>query len=252
MKERMKDFLIALTLLTIYPFRLRDASISARSLAYYPLIGLIIGAVLAAAHVLLRALFPSQVAAPLLVALWAIITGALHLDGFSDACDALFAATTRERRLDILRDVHLGAFGAVGLALLLITKVAAIAGLTTFASVWLAPVLGRWAIVHAAVFPLARREGMAAMFGAGLTRCEVFAATFCAALVAAIFGGFGLGAFVAAFITATLIARFALARLGGLTGDMYGMVCESVELAVLLTGTAVEYRVLCVSMPVWR
>ncbi len=233
----MKNFLIALMLLTAFPLRLRDANISARALAYYPLVGLLIGIALVAAQVLLRLFFPPLVAATLLVALWAVVTGALHLDGFSDACDALFVATTRERRLDILRDVHLGAFGAVGLTLLLIAKVAAVASVPTQAPVLLAPILGRWAIVHAAAYPLARREGMAAMFCAGLTRRDMTVATLFTALIAAIFSGFGLGAFVTAFLVATLIARFALAKLGGLTGDVYGMICESVELAVLLVGT---------------
>lgn len=234
----MKDFLSALALLTIYPLRLREVTFSARALAYYPLVGLLMGVALVAAQVSLRLVFPPLIAATLLIALWTIVTGALHLDGFSDACDALFASTTRERRLEILRDVHLGAFGAAGLILLLITKVTATAGLATTAPVLLAPILARWAIVYAATYPLARRDGMAALFCAGLTRREISVATLFAMLAAGAWGGFGLGAFVAAFLTTTLIARVTLARLDGLTGDIYGMICESVELAVLLVGTA--------------
>ncbi len=232
----MNDFRTALALLTILPIAPRVANVSVRALAYYPLIGLIIGLALATANYLLRLLFPDLLAAVLLIALWAAITGALHLDGFADACDGLFAATTRERRLEILRDVHLGAFGAVGLILLLLTKVATVSSLHSFAPLVLAPVLGRWAMAHAAAYPLARREGMAVMFSAGLTRCEILAATITAATLCAIFGWLGLAAFVTAFLMATLIARFAMARLGGLTGDIYGMICESVEVAVLLVG----------------
>ena len=234
----MNDFRTALALLTVLPFAPRNATVSARALAYYPLIGLIIGLALAAANFLLRLFFPALVAAALLIALWAALTGALHLDGFTDACDGLFAATTRERRLEILRDVHLGAFGAVGLILLLLTQVAAVSSLESFAPIVLASVLGRWAMVYAAAYPLARREGMAVVFSAGLTRRELLIAMCFAALVAAIFGAFGLAALVAAFVVATVIARFVMARLGGLTGDIYGMVCESVEVAVLLVGIA--------------
>ncbi len=234
----MDDFRIALSLLTMIPLAPREANISARALAYYPLVGLIIGLVLAAANFLLRLFFPDLVAAALLIALWAALTGALHLDGFTDACDGLFAATTRERRLEILRDVHLGAFGAVGLALLLITKVAAVASVPSFAPIVLAPVVGRWAMVYAAAYPLARRDGMAVRFSAGLTRRELLVATGFAALAAAICGAFGLAGLVGAFAVTTVIARFAVARLGGLTGDIYGMVCESVEVAVLLVGVA--------------
>lgn len=231
----MSDFLTALRLLTIFPAR-SDEEISARAFAYYPLVGAILAVLLIVASFLLRLALPHLVAAALLVGLWVLLTGALHLDGFADACDGLFAATTRERRLEILRDVHLGAFGAVGLALLLITKVAAVASAPNDASIFLAPVLGRWVMVYAAAYPPARGEGMAVMFRAGLTRRVIFTATVLAVFPCLFFGGFGLVAFIAAFAIATLIARFALNRLGGLTGDVYGMICESVELGVLIAG----------------
>jgi adenosylcobinamide-GDP ribazoletransferase len=229
----MNDFLTALALLTIIPARYREP-ISARAYAYFPLVGLLIGAQLVVAQFLLRAIFPPLVAAALLLALWVVLSGALHLDGLADACDALFAATTRERRLEILRDVHLGTFGAVGVMLLLIVKFAALASATSFVPILLAPLLGRWAMVFAATFPLARSSGMAAMFRAGLTRRIVFVATMFAALVCACFGAIGVVAFVSAFLVALVLARLALNRLGGLTGDIYGMIGESVEVVVLV------------------
>jgi adenosylcobinamide-GDP ribazoletransferase len=229
----LNDFLTALGLLTIIPARYREP-ITARAYAYFPLVGLLIGVSLVAAQFLLRAIFPSLVASALLLALWVTISGALHLDGFADACDALFVATTRERRLEILRDVHLGTFGAVGLMLLLIVKFAALASATSFALLLLAPVLGRWAMVFAATFPLARSSGMAALFRAGLSHRIVFIATMLTALVCTFFGARGIVAFLVAFLVAFWLARFAQNRLGGLTGDIYGMIGESVEVAVLL------------------
>jgi adenosylcobinamide-GDP ribazoletransferase len=234
----MNDFLAALSLLTVLHFPPGSSKISARAFAFFPPVGFGIGLVVAAASILLRMIVPGLVAASLVVGLWAAITGALHLDGFADACDGLFATTTRERRLEILRDVHLGAFGAVGLILLLIAKVAAVASLQTFAPLVLAPILGRWAMVYAAVYPSARREGMAVIFRAGLTRRELLIATAFAALCASALGWLGFAAFVGAFVVATLIVRLALTRLGGLTGDIYGMICESVEVITLLIGTA--------------
>ncbi len=230
----MNDLQTAVGLLTILPLR-GSGEVSARAFAYYPLVGLALGAVLTLASVLLRLALPNLLAAALTVAGWVVLTGALHLDGFSDACDGLFVATTRERRLEILRDVHAGAFGVAGLALLLIVKVAAVASAGN-AAILLAPVLGRWAVVYAAAYPPARSEGMAVVFRAGLTRRILVAATALAALCCAALGGFGLAAFVVSFGVATGIARLALSRLGGLTGDIYGMVCESVEVAVLIAG----------------
>jgi adenosylcobinamide-GDP ribazoletransferase len=231
----MNDLRTALGLLTIFP--VRYGKISAGALGLYPAIGLFIGAMLVTAHFLLRLALPNLVAAVLVAVLWVIITGGLHLDGFADACDALFAATTRERRLEILRDVHLGTFGAAGLMLLLMLKVATVAD-TAVESLFLAPILGRWAIVFAATFPLARREGMAATFIAGLSRREILLATMIAVLCCAIFGWLGLAAFAGAAMIAGLVARLALNRLGGLTGDIYGMICESVEAGVLIIGCA--------------
>jgi adenosylcobinamide-GDP ribazoletransferase len=233
----MNDLLNAAALLTVFRLPPRSSSITARALSYYPLVGFLIGVILAAANFVLRLVLPDLVAGALVVALWAGLTGALHLDGFADACDALFATATLERRLEILRDVHLGAFGAVGLILLLITKVAAAASIQNAAPLLLAPILGRWAMVYAAAYPLARREGMAVMFRSGLTRHEILVATTLAALAATAFGVPGLVSFVGAFVIATLIARLALKRLGGLTGDIYGMICESVEATTLLIAT---------------
>lgn len=234
----MNDLRTAFGLLTILPVRYGDASrISARAFAYYPLVGLFIGLALTAVNFLFRLALPNFVAAALLVVVWVMLTGALHLDGFSDACDGLCASVSRERRLEILRDAHLGAFGAVGLALLLITKVAAVASAPTFAPIFLAPILGRWAMVYAATYPSARAEGMAVLFRAGLTRRVVFVATIFAALCCAIFGWLGFVSFITAFLIATFVALFAMNRLGGLTGDIYGAICESVELGVLIVGT---------------
>ena len=231
----MNDLRTAFGLLTIFPVRYNE--ISARAFAYYPLIGLVIGMILVAAHFLFRLALPNLVAAVIIVALWAILTGGLHLDGFTDACDALFAATTRERRLEILRDVHLGSFGAAGLIILLMLKAASIANATTLAPIFLAPILGRWAMTLAVLYPPARKEGMAVLFRAGLTRRVVFASTFIAGLVCAFLGVFGLAAFITAVIITVSLVRFALNRLGGLTGDIYGMICESVEVGVLVLGT---------------
>lgn len=236
----MNDFLAALALLTIVHVSLRGSQFSARALPFYPLIGLVIGALLIAALFALRLVMPVLPTAALVVGLWAVVTGGLHLDGFADSCDGLFAAAPRERRLEILRDVHMGSFGAAGLIILLIAKFAAVAGLLTLAPLFLAPIMGRWAMVYAMAYPPARREGMAVMFRQGLTRREILIATLIATLSAAAFGWLGLAVFAGAFAAASLIARLALSRLGGLTGDIYGMICETVEVTTLLIGVAMQ------------
>ena len=233
------DILCAFSLLTIVPapFRWLDAQRPpARAMAAYPLVGLALGSVLTLVSISLQIVLPLFVAAVLILAAWALLTGGLHLDGWADCCDALPATVTRERRLEILKDPRLGSFGGVGLVLLLLVKFAAIASLPRASlALILAPTLGRWAIVNvAAMFRLARPDGMAAHFRAGLGRRELTWGMLTAALVCGFVGWIGLLAFVIAAITAFVFGRWATSRLGGVTGDVYGATCELVEAVVLV------------------
>jgi adenosylcobinamide-GDP ribazoletransferase len=174
--------------------------------------------------------------AALLVMLWVVLTGGLHLDGWADCCDALLATVSHERRLEILKDPRVGSFGGAGLALLLLVKFAAVASLPHAAAAFiLAPTLGRWAIVNvAAAFPLARPDGMAAHFRSGLSRRELTWAALTTMLACGLVGWMGLLGFVAAAIAALAFGRWAASRLGGVTGDVYGAACELVECVVLV------------------
>jgi adenosylcobinamide-GDP ribazoletransferase len=119
------DILCAFSLLTILPvpFRWLDAKRApSRAMAAYPLVGVALGMVLTLASVLLQAALSPLLAAALILATWAFLTGGLHLDGWADCCDALPATVTRERRLEILHDPRLGSFGGLGLMLLLLVK----------------------------------------------------------------------------------------------------------------------------------
>jgi adenosylcobinamide-GDP ribazoletransferase len=205
-------------------------------MAAYPFVGLILGAVLTTTHSLFQIVLSPLLSAALIVVMWAFLTGGLHLDGWADCCDALPATVTRERRLEILKDPRLGSFGGVGLVLLLMLKFAAIASLPRgSAALILAPTLGRWAIVNvAAMFPLARPDGMAAHFRAGLSRRELTWVSLTVALVCGVVGWGGLVAFVAAAIAAVAFGRWASLRLGGVTGDVYGATCELVECVALV------------------
>ena len=92
------------------------------AVGFYPLVGLILGGVLLAADYGLSFFMPPLVRAALVLALWVILTGALHLDGFLDACDGLFGGYSPETRLEIMRDERVGAFALAGGALLLLLK----------------------------------------------------------------------------------------------------------------------------------
>jgi adenosylcobinamide-GDP ribazoletransferase len=235
----IRDVLGAFSLLTIVPMPmgwLEAKRPPAHAMAAYPLVGLVLGMVLMLAQSWLETILPPLVSVALILAMWVVLTGGLHLDGWADCCDALSASVTRERRLEILKDPRLGSFGVIGLVLLLLVKFAAIAALPRASlALILAPALGRWAIVNvAAVFPLARPDGMAAHFRSGLSRRELTWAALTTALVCGVAGWGGLIAFVAAIVATFVFGRWATSRLGGVTGDVYGAACELVECAVLV------------------
>jgi adenosylcobinamide-GDP ribazoletransferase len=181
--------------------------------------------------------FAPPLVGALVALVWVAITGALHLDGLADCCDALLATTSHERRLEILRDPRHGTFGVVGLVLALLLKSLA-AGMVTPMALLLAPVWARWMLLFAARQPQARSEGMGASFAAGVTS-EVLVVAAALPVLLLFFGG-GHGLAGAALATATMLAlvEFSKRRLGGVTGDVYGLVVEACEVVMLLAFAA--------------
>ncbi|MCC7366990.1 MAG: adenosylcobinamide-GDP ribazoletransferase [Chloroflexi bacterium] len=233
---------LALQFLTILPPvvrrfpRPRDLG---RSEAFFPFIGLLLGAVLAIADRILEPYVPLWVRGTLLVILLAALTGALHLDGVIDTFDGLFASGNRDRRLAIMRDPRAGAYGVVAIVLLLGLKVSALASLPPhlrFGALLVAPCLGRWSIVLVtSQFPYARSEGMGQAFKQSLRWPHVVVAGAIAAEVAVlVLGVAGIVIWFAASTLALLVAHYTSARLGGLTGDTYGALCELTETGVLV------------------
>jgi adenosylcobinamide-GDP ribazoletransferase len=230
----MRDLRRAVALLTILPvdFDAEDPAPLGRAMAWYPVVGLGIGLLLAALWWALgeRA---GLLRAALVLAAWAVVTGGLHLDGWGDCCDGLLAAVEPARRLEILKDPRMGGFGTAGLVLLLLVKLSALAVLTDVRALVLAPVLGRWVVILVAHhWPSARRGGMGDSFRAGLGAREIGSATAIALTVTLVLGG---GAAMAGtLLAAASLATFAAGRLGGLTGDVYGAVIEGAETAALV------------------
>ncbi|MCC9075395.1 adenosylcobinamide-GDP ribazoletransferase [Litorilinea aerophila] len=212
-----------------------------RAVGFFPLVGLLLGAVLALLDWGLTRLFPPAVTAALLLAAWILLTGALHLDGLLDACDGLLGGWTPEQRLEILRDERVGAFAVAGGVLVLLAMFAALESLSIRTTpLLLAAVLGRWAMGLALVhFPYVRPQGLGRAMKDHAGRRELFLGSVTAGVISLGVGGWwGAGALVLALLVTWLAGRFAVARIGGLTGDLYGATCVLVETAVLLWFTA--------------
>lgn len=222
-----------------------------RSLAYFPLVGLLLGLSLAGADALLSLAFPPLLSSALVVAALALLTGALHLDGFMDTCDALAGGHTPEERLDIMRDPRVGAVGAVGGTALILVKFAALASTPPalrFAALALAPALGRWAMALAVVaLPYARSQGRGLPFKEGARAWHLLPATLLAGAAGLALAGPGAAALLLAAGALTLgLGLYLRRQLGGLTGDCYGAINELVEaLALALLPLAAA------SLPLW-
>jgi adenosylcobinamide-GDP ribazoletransferase len=239
-------FLAALQFLTITPPIIRRRFTPqelGRSVGFYPLVGILLGIILEVANHDLRLALPAQVSAALALSLWVILSGGLHLDGFLDSCDGLFGGCTAERRLEIMRDERVGAFALTGGILLLLVKYSAIASLPGASSaLLLAPTLGRWGMSLAVVaFPYGRSQGLGLDIKNQASWNQVLlAGLFSLALCILVAGWAGLAALGGATLTAWLIGAFALHRLPGLTGDIYGAINELVEAFVLILMAALS------------
>ena len=210
-----------------------------RSEAFFPFVGLMLGAVLAVGDRLAEPYVQPLVRDAFVVILLAVLTGALHLDGIIDTFDGLFISGNRDRRLAVMRDPRAGAYGVVAIVLLLALKLAALASLPPhlrFGTLLVAPCLGRWAIVLVtSQFPYARQEGMGQAFKQSLKWTHVVVAGAIAAEVAVlVLGVSGVIVWFLASTAALIVAHYIASRLGGLTGDTYGAICELVETGVLV------------------
>jgi adenosylcobinamide-GDP ribazoletransferase len=233
-------FWIALQFLTVIPspfHRRPEPRQLAASLSYFPVIGIVIGAVLFLVNWGLAALFSPTVSAALTLALWVLISGALHLDGLIDCCDGL-AGGTPAQRLKIMADSRVGAYGIVGVCIILLIKYTAIVSLPAtwkLEALLLVPMLGVWAMVFALfAFPYVRKEGLGRHFKVGANGYR-FALVTLLTLAAAIGLARWQGVILMAItgLIALGMGYFFKVRLRGLTGDVYGAIKEVSEAIIL-------------------
>ncbi len=236
-----------LTRLPVPPAYLDDAPVS-RAVWAFPAVGFLIGA--AGAIVLLLATMvgiPSPVAATLAIATVVWVTGALHEDGLADTFDG-FGGQSRDERLAIMRDGHLGTFGVAALVLTLALRIAAMAVLAGRSPVMAALVLAAAETVSrgamAAAWRLgvpARDDGLAAGEGPDRTDVGVAVAASLGALLVLAVPAIGvvatLAATVFAMIGAYMISHVATRTLGGYTGDTLGA-CQQISLAAFMVGAS--------------
>lgn len=236
----MNAFFHALTFLTRIPVPWLRASDAAwkNSVAYYPLVGFVIGLVLWCFHFLVSQLFPPMLASVLLLVCWVYLTGGLHLDGWMDLADGLGSNRSRERTLEIMKDSRVGAMGVLAALLLLLVKSAAIAELFSEGAIWflVIPAIARMMLLPAIHFwPYVTPNGMATGMKAGLKNLHLAGnALMLTATVIWIGGLHGLFILVISCIGSMWFSYRIAKRLGGLTGDCYGAIIEWTEVLSLV------------------
>jgi adenosylcobinamide-GDP ribazoletransferase len=238
-----------------------DPSSLSQSLRYFPLVGVLVGLINVGVWWLSSLRLPAGVSIGLMLAASAVLTGALHEDGFADACDGFGGGTTPDRVLAIMKDSRIGAYGAIGVLLMLGLKWTALTALPSalFPLVVIAAhSMSRWCAVgliwqlayvradgEAKSKPFAGRLSGPAWMLSGLigiagiapiaaawARCSGSASD--PALGAAVLGSAAAAAALAALLAAVYFRR----RIGGYTGDCLGAAQQLAELAFLLGGLA--------------
>jgi adenosylcobinamide-GDP ribazoletransferase len=240
--------LAALQFLTVIPVKRRfSAKQLGHSTAYFPVVGIVIGLILAALNYLLGLVLPSSVVNALLVVSLVVLTGGLHLDGLADTCDGLAKRGTPDEKRRVMHDSRVGGIGVIGIALVLLVKYVSLdslpPSLMTF-SLIIAPIISRWTMVYAIfAYPYGRASGLGKAFKQATGWQELVIATVVALVLAAgLLKLAGLAILLVVWLLTMAIAIYLKRRFAGLTGDTYGAINEVAESAVFILLSCLVYK----------
>jgi len=239
----MISLLLAIQFLTIIPLKIKSFSKAraSQSMICFPLIGLLLGALLCASGELLSVFGFRQLSIDtILIVLLIILTGGMHLDGLSDTFDALLSNKDKPEMLSIMRDSRAGVMGMLSVVSIVLLKIALLFSLPMVyqkGGLLLMCVLSRWAMVLSMFcFPYARLEGKARIFLDGVNWKILLASSVIALVsVLAIWGLKALIIFILVGLFTLLFGKFINRKLGGITGDTLGATNELAEVLVLLS-----------------
>lgn len=241
------DFALALALLTRLPVPLSHAAATRGAAAAWawPLAGALVGGLAALAGSIALALgLPTGVAAGIVLAMGIVLTGALHEDGLADCADGFWGGWDRARRLEIMKDSHIGSYGVLALGLSLILRWSALSALIAAGHLW-GPVIAAAALSRAPMagvmhaLPNARGSGLSQSTGRPAQDTVLLGGAVALAVALLATGGAVLAAVVAVALAGLATAAIARARIGGQTGDVLGATQQLAEIAALAALAAV-------------
>lgn len=242
----MSGFRVALSFLTRVPAAAAsdDDGDVGRSIPWFPVIGALIGAAVAAVYALCAEFLPQVLASSLALGFGMLLTGGFHEDGLGDTADAFGGGWTRDDRLSIMKDSRQGTFGVLAITMSVLIRVVALAALSPAVALAVLPTahaFGRagsmWLLT---LIPTASADGLGARYAEVASRRRAAVGSGAALLVGAALTGVWAGAFAVACIVAIgAIGSLSVQKIGGVTGDVAGAAEQLSEMAVLVVAAAV-------------
>jgi adenosylcobinamide-GDP ribazoletransferase len=248
--EIIMEFLLALQFLTRIPINITghiDDKLLARSMAYFPLVGFIIGLVTAILHIMVSNISNVLVADLIAIAFMILITGNMHLDGLMDTADGIYSCRPREGILEIMKDSRVGAHGVAAGGLAILAKFVFLSQIGVnlkFIAILIVPTIGRWTQVYgAAKYTYARKSGGKANFTELVGKREFLLGSattgvllyFLFGINKGLLGGGIQGSIlmVASLVGAKFIGSYLAKKIDGVTGDTLGAMTECIEIWIL-------------------
>ena len=238
----LKTIAIAFSMFSAIPMPLKADDWNEHNLRYllcaFPLVGAVSATLFFVAFSLFSAL--PILRAALLTAIPVLVTGGIHLDGLCDTCDAFFSHASRERKLEIMKDSHAGAFAIIYCALYFLLYFATCAELQQIVPFCAVFVLERQlSALAVAVFPCAKNSGLAKTFSDSSAKSAVKIVNasgffILSALLIAVFGTTALTVILPCIANFALYYAFSMRIFGGITGDLAGAFLQITELLALL------------------
>jgi adenosylcobinamide-GDP ribazoletransferase len=242
MPAMLRQFLLAVQFLTRLPVpnRITTEEELGRAAAFFPLVGIVVGAGTAAVYLMALPVVSLPVAVLLALGFAGFITSGFHEDGLADTFDGLGGGWTRERALEIMRDSRVGTYGALALIFLVLGKFTILTQLEREA-VWrwliVAHAAARWTVLPLCMWlPYARPEGQGKLVARQITSTAFIIGTATLLLTLLLLPWRAALIVLAVTTTITFFAGlYFKRRLGGITGDCLGATNQITELLLYLT-----------------
>ncbi|WP_434580726.1 adenosylcobinamide-GDP ribazoletransferase [Sulfurimonas sp. NW15] len=233
MSKLFKGFTLAVSMLSILPFfKVHDfyKGINGYAVMFYPFVGFLLGLLLYGTFLLLTLFFPPLHGSLIVFSLWALVTGALHLDGFADTVDGLFVP--KEKALHVMKDPYNGGMGMIFTVVFLLLKASSVAALDAMYLLPVVLMLSRFTAVAAiCLYPYLSANGMGALAKKEFSQKQFLISVVYVTAISILFHSFVL--LFVALLVLFVCKHFFMKRYGGFTGDIYGFCIEVTELVLL-------------------